>query len=102
MAGLKDIQEVLNDPQLKLTQAKDVRWLSHEKTVSNLKRCLPSVITNLEREAEQNCAQTADLVGFIKQYKFVASLYMLSDVLPPLADRSRAFQKTLILLLLSH
>ena len=33
MAGLKAIQEVLNDPQLKLTQAKDVRWLSHEKAV---------------------------------------------------------------------
>ena len=33
MAGLKAIEEVLNDPHLKLTQAKDVRWLSHEKTV---------------------------------------------------------------------
>ena len=33
MAGLKSIQEVVNDPQLKLTQAKDVRWLSHEKAV---------------------------------------------------------------------
>ena len=94
MAGLKAIQEVLNDPQLKLTQAKDVRWLSHEKAVSNLRRCLPSVITSLEREAEKrNCAQAAGLVGFIKQYKFVASLYMLSDVLPPLANLSRAFQK---------
>lgn len=37
-AGLKDIQDVLNDTQLHLTQAKDVRWLSHEKAVSNLHR----------------------------------------------------------------
>ena len=36
MAGLKAIQEVLNDPQLKLTQAKDVRWLSHENLMSQL------------------------------------------------------------------
>ena len=94
MAGLKAIREVLNDPQLNLTQAKDVRWLSHEKAVSNLRRCLPSIITSLEREAEEwNCAQAAGLVGFIKQYKVVASLYMLSDVLPPLANLSRAFQK---------
>ena len=28
-AGLRAIQEVLNDPHLKFTQAKDVRWLSH-------------------------------------------------------------------------
>ena len=33
MAGLKAIQEVLNDPQLELTQAKYVRWYSHEKAV---------------------------------------------------------------------
>ena len=93
MAGLKAMQEVLNDPQQKLTQAKDVRWLSHEKAVRNLRRCLPFIITSLEREAERKCAQAAGLVGFIKQYKFIASLYMLLDVLPPLANLSRAFQK---------
>ena len=53
MAGLKAIQEVVNDPQLKLTQAKDVRWLSHEKTVRNLRQCLPSVLTSVEREATE-------------------------------------------------
>ena len=29
IAGLRAIQEVLNDPHLKFTQAKDIRWLSH-------------------------------------------------------------------------
>ena len=47
-AGLKKIQDVLNVPQMKLTQAKDVRWLSHDRTVGNLRRCLPAVITSLE------------------------------------------------------
>ena len=28
-AGLHAIQEVLNDPQIKFKEAKDVRWLSH-------------------------------------------------------------------------
>ena len=94
MSGLKAIQEILNDPQLKLTQAKDVRWLSHEKAVDHLRRCLPSVISSLEREAEErNCAQAVGLVSFIKKYKFVEALYMLSDVLPPLANLSRAFQR---------
>ena len=53
MAGLKAIQEVINDPQLKLTQAKDVRWLSREKAVRNLPQWLPSVLTSLEREATE-------------------------------------------------
>ena len=61
-------KEVLNDPKLKPTQVKDVRWLSHEKAISNLRRCLSSVITSLERSAEEwNCAQAAGLVGFIEQ-----------------------------------
>ena len=67
MAGLKSIQEVVNDPQLKLAQAKDVQWLSHEKAVRNLRQCLPSVVTSLEREAtERNDAQTNDLAMFVK------------------------------------
>ena len=47
-AGLRGIQEVLNNPKLKLTKALDVRWLSHERAVENLRKCLPSVITSLE------------------------------------------------------
>ena len=93
-AGLKGIQDVLNDPKVKLTQAKDVRWLSHERAVINLRRCLPSVITSLEREAsERHDAQALGLATFVKSYKFVATLLMLSDVLPPLASLSRAFQR---------
>ena len=52
------------------------------------------MIASLEWEAEdRNCAQAVGLVSFIKKYKFVASLYMLSDILPPLANLSRAFQR---------
>ena len=70
------VQEVVNDPQLKLTQAKDVRWLSHEKAVRNLRQCLPSVLTSLEREAtERNDAQAHGLAVFVKDSFFVASVY---------------------------
>lgn len=93
-AALKLIQEVLNDPRLKLTQAKDVRWLSHERAVSNLRQCLPSVIASLEREAtERHEAQALGLATFVTTYSFVATLLMLSDVLPTLAGLSRAFQR---------
>ena len=88
------IQEVLNDPRLKLSKASDVRWLSHDKAVENLRKCLPSVINSLEREAsERHDAEALGLATFVKKYKFVATLLMLSDVLPPLASLSRAFQK---------
>ena len=94
-AGLKQIQEILNDPQIKLTQAKDVRWLSHDKAVQNLRRCLPSVITSVEREAEErNNAEAAGLAAFVKTYKFVAALYMFSDVLPPTSCFISCFSET--------
>ena len=93
-AGLKEIQDVLNDPRLKLTEAKYVRWLSHEKAVGNLSRCLPSVITSLEREAtERHDAQAHGLAMFVKKYDFIATLLMFCDVLPPLASLSRALQR---------
>ena len=78
MAGLKEIQDVLNNPRLKLTEAKDVRWLSHERAVSNLRRCLSSVIASLEREAsEQHDAQALGLNICKKKNDFVVTLLMM-------------------------
>ena len=93
-AGLRSIQEVLDDPHLKITQAKDVRWLSHDKAVSHLRQCFKLVILSLEKEGtERHNTEVAGLLSFIRSYKFIASLYMFSDILPPLARRSRAFQR---------
>jgi hypothetical protein len=93
-AGLRAIQEVIDDPMLKLTQAKDVRWLSHERAVSHLRQCLKSVILSLEQESsERNNAEAAGLLSFIRTYNFIASLYLFSDVLPHIAGLSRAFQR---------
>ena len=62
--------------------------------MDNLRKCLPSVLTSLEREAsERHDGQAFGLATFVKSYKFVATLLMLSDILPPLANLSRAFQR---------
>ena len=74
---------MLDEPQMKLTQAKDVRWLSHDRAVGNLCRCLPAVITSLEREvSERHDAQALGQSTFLKSYRLVAMLLMLSDVQP--------------------
>ena len=54
---LHAIQEVLNDPQIKYKEAKDVRWLSHANAVV---RTLPSLLTSLEREAAERGDPTAN------------------------------------------
>ena len=94
MANLHAIQEVLNDPNIKCKQAKDVRWLSHDMAIKALIRALPSLFISLDREASENNEPTAHgLLKFMKTYKFVACAYLLSDVLPHLSRLSKIFHK---------
>ncbi|KAI8517523.1 hypothetical protein Bbelb_035400 [Branchiostoma belcheri] len=95
MAGLKDIQGIFNskDNCVKLTQANDVRWLSHHQAVAALRRTYPAVVMSLEREAvERNEAAAKGLAVFLKTPNFCATLMMLSDTLPLLIKLSRLFQ----------
>ncbi|XP_070564960.1 zinc finger protein 862-like [Ptychodera flava] len=41
MAGLKEIEVILAEPQIKLKQAKSVRWLSHQRAVDAVRKTLP-------------------------------------------------------------
>ena len=59
-----------------------------------IRRTLLSLLTTLEREvAEKNDAVARGLLQALKCYKFVATLYLLSDVLPLLSKQSLIFQK---------
>ncbi|WAR31542.1 ZN862-like protein [Mya arenaria] len=92
-ASLLEIQTILEEPKVKVTEAKDVRWLSHNKAVKAIRRCLPSLLTSLEHEARERCdAEAQGLAIFMQQYRFVAALMMMSDVLPVLANLSLALQ----------
>eukprot|EP00731_Ephydatia_muelleri_P030129 Em0021g652a len=60
MAGLHAIQEILNDPIIKLKQAKHVRWLSYDAAIGSVLRTLPSIIVSLE------CEGTEQMDAFIQ------------------------------------
>ncbi len=54
---------------------------------------LPAVIASMEREAtERGDALAAGSNRVVKRYNFVASLYMMCDVLPKVSRLSRTFQ----------
>ena len=94
-AGLTAIQMILGDPVLRLKQAKDVRWLSHQAAVEALRRSLVSVLTSLDREASERSEPTASgLLNFMKKYNFVAALSLFADVLPHLSKLSRTLQSS--------
>ena len=83
----------MGDDNIKLTEAKDVRWLSYDAAVRALRRTYSSVIRSLETEAhDRKDAQALGLLTFCRKFEFVASLLLLSDI-PPLANLSRAFQR---------
>ena len=51
--SLKAVHEVLNSSFLKLKEAKDVRWLSHDQAVQALRKTLPAVLITLEKEGAE-------------------------------------------------
>ncbi|XP_070581491.1 zinc finger protein 862-like [Ptychodera flava] len=94
-SALKTIQATMENPVLRPKQAKAVRWLSHENACSTLRQILPSVIVSLHREAsERNDPKACGLSKFVEDWRFIATLLMMCDILPHLAALSRYFQKS--------
>ena len=94
-AGLTFIQAVLGESSLKLKQAKDVRWLSHQAAVDALRRSLVPVLRSLDYEASERGEPTASgLLKFMKKYFFVASLSLFADVLPHICRLSKMMQSS--------
>ena len=88
------LQEIMDEPVLRLKRAVSTRWLSHDLAVASIRRTLVSLLTTLERAVVENDDAVArGLLHAMKSYKFVATLYLLSDVLPILTTLSLVFQK---------
>ena len=86
-------QTVLNDPILKITESKDVRWLSHDAAMQSIRRCHQSLIVSLDREGVENHELVAEgLARHLQTYQFMAALMMFCDALPILSQLSRAMQ----------
>ena len=47
--NLKEIQKVLDIPELKIVKPSDTRWLSHEKCVSTVKKCYGAIVSALQK-----------------------------------------------------
>ena len=88
------IQAVLDDPIIKLKQAKDVRWLSHEAAISSILSTMPSLIASLEGEASERHHEPSavGVAKFVKIY-FVACRKLFSKVLPHINQLSLLFQR---------
>lgn len=94
MAGLHAIQSVLNKPTVKLKEAKDVRWLSHDAAIAAIICILPSLIISLFREASECGEPTAvGLLKFVKTHLPIATAHLLHKVLPHISRLFLLFQR---------
>ena len=87
------MQKVLDTPQLKLQRPAETRWLSLENSVHALCHCLSAVQAVTEQEGSEGDATAIGLATQLKSPKFIATLYLLSDILSTLGRLSAAFQK---------
>lgn len=69
-------------------------WLIYGDAVSALRRCMGSIFITVDREAaERGSVLALDLKHACLKYKFVASILMMSDILPHLVRLSKLFQE---------
>ena len=97
MSGLQEIEKLLESPELKLKKPADTSWLSHDKACQTLARVFPAVCVSLSREAEERgdaLAVGLYVYNVVRKYNFVASLYMMYDVLPAVSRLSCVLQSS--------
>ena len=82
---------------MKLKKPADTGWLSHDSACQTLVKVFPAVCASLSREAEERGdALVVGLHNVVRKYTFVASLYMMCDVLPTVTRLSCALQASCI------
>ena len=96
-AALHEIQKIMEELGLHKKKAVHTRWLSHEQAIIAVRSTMPALIVALEREVTENDnAIACGLVTAIKSYKLVATVYLLSDILPHLSVLNLIFQKEVV------
>ena len=87
---LKEVQEILEEPTLKVKEVHDVRWMTIYQAVETVYRTLDSLITYFANNPD------ASATGYGKKLShqdFVHTTYMLMDVLPVVSKLCLLFQR---------
>jgi len=92
--ALKEVQSVLNMPELKVLKPSDTRWLSHERCLRAIHKELPALITTLNQLYETfGDAEAYGIALILSSFSGVASIILLSKVLDLLAKLNCFMQR---------
>ena len=87
---LKEIQTILNDPQLKIKECHEIRWLAFYEAVFAIYRCWSALIVYFKNHEDR---KSKSFLEKLSSYVFVAILYMFMDILPSVSQMSLILQK---------
>jgi len=90
VSKLSAVQDMLNEPSLKVKEVHEVRWLSTYIAVQTVYRTLDSLLTFFSTDSD---AKSKGYGKKMSQYDFVASTYLMMDVLPIVSEMCLVFQK---------
>ena len=101
--SLKEIQKVLELPELKVIKPSDTRWLSYQMCVKAVKANYNALMLTLSNNYQYfHESEALGLHKILSQFSTIASIYLLDYVLPITAKLSKTLQsKQLVLSMIS-
>jgi hypothetical protein len=92
---LEAMQDIMQEPQLKLKDPINIRWLAMENAVTTVHKCYGSIVAYLQSNEGKNTIGDNIAEGLLKDvlhYKFPAFTAVLSDVLSVIGILSKQLQ----------
>ena len=81
--SLKEIQSVLNLPELKIIKPSDTRWLSHERSIKAIKASYNALVTTLETiYHESHLPEALGLSKALMKKSTICAIFLLDEALP--------------------
>ena len=91
--SLKEVQKVLDFPELKIVKTSDTRWLAHERCMRAVKASYSAIITALDHiYSKSHELEALGIKKALCKKSTIAAIYLLDYVLPQVAKLSRALQ----------
>ena len=92
-AKLKKIQSVLQSAERKFHQVFHTRWLSFEGAVDAIVASIDPLIAVLVEDSTSD-PTARGILKFVTTFSFLATTYLLADILPVIARLSKRFQRS--------
>ena len=91
--NLKELQKVLDIPELKIIKPSDTSWLSHEKSVSTVKKCYGAIASAPETIYQESYEPEAlGINKILTKPSTLFAIYLLDYILPLVSKLSKSLQ----------